>query len=94
MNISDLLVAFFGGLASGIVLLAPSFIFRLLRRRAQGELGLQWNTKELRALLPVSIGFILIFLALFVPAIDDRAMGIFIFSGLAFLGVGVWTVLS
>jgi len=62
---SDFLLAFVGGLASGVVLtILTALIRRLLRRRAKSE-SVALNWKELRPLVVIVVGFALIFIDIF-----------------------------
>lgn len=65
MTMSDFWTAFLAGIASGIVLtIVGTLIRRLLRRGAAGQ-SLKMQTKELRPLVAVAIGFALVFIDIF-----------------------------
>jgi len=59
-------MTFLAGLASGVVLtLLSYFVRRMLQRRSRGEPMLELSTEKLRPLIPIVVGFILLFIGLF-----------------------------
>jgi len=83
----DFGIAFFGGLASGVVLMILTLFFRrLLRRRSEGEAETRWSAKKLRPFVPIAIGFILIALGL---SFFDTVGYYFFGAALFFLAYGV-----
>lgn len=72
----DFWLAFGGGLASGIVLVILTTLFRrLLRRRSKGE-PVTFSLKELRPLVAVAIGFAMIFIDIFIVSDGGFLMGL------------------
>jgi drug/metabolite transporter (DMT)-like permease len=81
----DFWIAFFGGLASGVVLAILSIIIRRLFRRQSEAKTFKLTRKEFRGLLIVAIALVLIFVDMFVFSGKGLLTGV----GVALLAWGI-----